>query len=380
MDKMRVGIVGCGDICQKAYLPIMKKYEEIEIVALSDMNMEVAKNLAEKEGIPKAMTVDEIMKDESIDTILNLTTPASHTEINLMALSNGKNAYVEKPFALNLEDGKKVLALAAEKNLLVGCAPDTFLGAGGQTARNAIEKGMLGRVVAGIAIMQCHGHESWHPNPEFYYKAGGGPMLDMGPYYLSALINLIGSVESVSAQVNTSFTERLITAKAKRGEKITVETPTHIAGTLRFRNGAIITMIMSFDVWAHRHPCLELYGTHGSLSVPDPNTFGGEVEVFCEDDVEKAHQTEFPGEKKWKKLEYSHANSENSRGLGVLDMFYAIKNKRDYRLDASRAYHALEVMLAFEESSLSGKTIMIESTCEKPVPLKSRMKDNEIND
>ncbi|MFH1761071.1 MAG: Gfo/Idh/MocA family oxidoreductase, partial [bacterium] len=244
---------------------------------------------------------------------------------------------------------------AAQRKLLVGCAPDTFLGAGIQTCRKIIDDGLIGEIVSAMAFMTCHGHEGWHPDPEFYYKAGGGPMLDMGPYYLTALVNLMGPMQKVTGAVSQAFTERIAGSGNKKGKKIIVETPTHITGTIKFTNGAIAAVIMSFDIWQSTVPRIEVHGTKGSLLVPDPNTFGGPVKLFKEG-VDT--WTEIPVNK------FSYA--ENSRGIGLADMALAMLEHRTHRANAEMANHVLEAMLAFEASSKNGKTVELKTSCLKP--------------
>jgi predicted dehydrogenase len=287
--------------------------------------------------------------------------------VGLAALKAGKSVYNEKPLAVSREDGKAMLDLAASKGLRLGCAPDTFLGAGIQTCRKLLDEGWIGRPVAASAFMTCHGHENWHPDPEFYYKAGGGPMFDMGPYYLTALVNLLGPVQRVSGSARISFPERLITSEPKWGQKIQVEVPTHVAGTLEFKEGPIATVVQSFDVWEAHLPNLEVYGTEGTLSVPDPNGFGGQVRVRR------------AGAKEWSEIPLSFCYSENSRGLGVADMASALAKGRPHRANGELAYHVLDVMHAFHDSSSSGKHLDLASTCQRPAALPLGLKDGEID-
>jgi predicted dehydrogenase len=262
--------------------------------------------------------------------------------------------YCEKPLAVEKKDGKEVVALAKEKGLLIGCAPDTFLGAGHQTCRKLIDDGVIGKPIAGTAFMMLHGHESWHPNPGFYYLKGGGPMLDMGPYYLTALINMLGPVRRVCASTSMTFVERVASSKNRFGERLPVETPTHIAGTIDFQNGAVITMVTSFDVWYHSNHFIEIHGTEGSLQVPDPNCFDGPVKI-CR-----------AGKELWEDVPLTHIYTDNMRSIGVADMARAIQQKIINRGNGDLAYHVLEIMHAFLESSESGKHITINSSCDRP--------------
>ena len=351
--KFKVGVIGCGNI-SSAYFSGSKTFDDIEIVACADLNMDAAKAKAEEFEI-KAKSVKALLNDKSISIIINLTIPKVHAEVNLQILKAGKHAYCEKPFALDRESGDQVLEFAKKKGLMIGCAPDTFLGGGIQTARKAIDDGWIGRPLAGTAFMMGRGPEGWHPNPNFFYTKGGGPMFDMGPYYITALVALLGPVKSVSAYTTKGFDERIATSEKLNGTKIPVEVPTHYSGTLEFENGALINMIMSFDITAHSHNCIELYGSEGSMKIPDPNSFGGDVVVKRDDE--------------WERLPYSHIYTENMRSIGVADMANAINNKRKNRVSGELANHVLDVMLSFEDSSNSGKRVKIKSKCTQPEAL-----------
>ena len=351
---VQAGIIGCGNISQ-AYLSAAKKLDILEITSCADINMDAAKAKAADNGI-KAVTVDELLANSNIEIIINLTTPQAHAEVNIQALEAGKHAHCEKPFAVTREDGKKVLDLAKQKGLMTGCAPDTFLGGGLQTCRKYIDDGWIGTPVSGTAFMCCHGHEGWHPNPGFYYLKGGGPLFDMGPYYLTALVHLLGPVKRVASVCGRALDERLATSEVANGQILPVEVSTHAAGTLEFVSGAIITVVMSFDVWKHSNHNLEIHGTEGSLKVPDPNTFGGPAFLY------KA------GMDGWQEVPLSHGNSENMRSIGAADMAYAIQSGRANRCAGEMAYHVLDVMHAFDESSESGTHVEIKSTCAQPSP------------
>ncbi|NLB68241.1 MAG: Gfo/Idh/MocA family oxidoreductase, partial [Lentisphaerae bacterium] len=300
---MKTGLIGCGNI-SGAYLSNGSRFKQMKIVACADMVPEVAKAKAEEFGL-KAMSVDELLADPSIDTVLNLTTPASHSEINTRALEAGKNVHCEKPFGLDREEARKVIELAKAKNLRVGSAPDTFLGGGHQMCRKLIDEGYIGDVVNGTAFMLCHGHESWHPAPAFYYLKGGGPLFDMGPYYITALVNLLGPVEKATAMANRS-TDLRIGIKSNVGQTFPVEIDTHISAVLKFKSGAVITLITSFDVWKHSDlRDIELHGTDGSMHVPDPNCFDGDIRVY------KAGLTS-----NWAPVDNSFIYNDNMRGIG----------------------------------------------------------------
>lgn len=360
MRPVNVGVIGCGTI-SKAYFNGMKKFPILNVTACADINMKSAEAKAAEFGI-KACTVEKLLKDKDIELVLNLTIPAAHVPVNLKILNAGKHAYTEKPFGLDTKSAKKVLDLAKKKKRLTGCAPDTVLGAGTQTSRRLIDEGLIGKPIAATAFMVCHGPESWHPNPEFYYKKGGGPLFDMGPYYLSSLITLLGPVKKICGFTRKSFPQRLITSSPFYGRKAGVEVNTHVAGTLEFVNGAICTIIMSFDIWKGSLPRIEIHGTAGSLSVPDPNTFGGPVRLFQGKDggvrfMDFADMA----------LRYPYA--ENLRGMGVADMGYAIRNRRAVRPSGELAYHVVEVMETFDLASRAGRTLTLKSTCGKPAVL-----------
>jgi predicted dehydrogenase len=277
--KIKAGIIGMGFI-GASHLEAIQRTGLGEVAAVADVNVDLARKKAEDYGIPKCYaSLDELLADPEIEIVINLTIPVAHAEVNMAALEAGKNVHVEKPLAITREDGRKILEFAKSKGLLVGCAPDTFMGGGIQTCRKLIDDGWIGKPVAATAFMTCHGHESWHPDPEFYYKVGGGPMFDMGPYYLTALTSLIGPVRRVTGSARITFPERTITSQPKYGTKITVNVPTHVAGVMDFANGAVGTIIASFDVWPTELPRIEIYGTEGTLGVPDPNGFGGSVKL-----------------------------------------------------------------------------------------------------
>jgi predicted dehydrogenase len=365
MQPAKVGIVGCGAI-SGIYFQAGRTFEILDIVACADLIRDRAEAKA-KEFDCKAVTVDELLADPEIEIVLNLTTPNAHASIAQAAVEAGKSAYNEKPLTITREEGKKLLATAKEKGVRVGCAPDTFLGAGIQTCRKLIDDGVIGEPIAATAFMMCHGHESWHPDPEFYYKVGGGPMFDMGPYYLTALVNLIGPIKRVSGSTKITFPERVIGSEPKKGQVIKVDVPTHVAGLMEFENGAIGTIITSFDVWAAELPRIEIYGTKGTLSVPDPNGFGGPVRVFL------------PNEG-WKEVPLTHGYAENSRGIGVADMAYAIRSGRKHRANGELAYHVLDVMHAFHDASDLGKWVDLESTCERPAALPVGLKHGTLDE
>lgn len=368
MKKINVGIIGCGNISSIYLENLTQLFNNVNVYAICDLDQEKTKLASEKYGIDNIFTYEEMMNCKEIQIILNLTTPKSHFEICSDALEAGKNVYVEKPLSLKLEDGKKLVALAEEKGLLLGCAPDTFLGAGIQTCVKAINDGLIGEVIGATAFMMCHGHESWHPDPEFYYENGGGPMFDMGPYYLTALVSMIGSVKEAAGLNSISFPQRTITSEKKYGKIIDVEVPTHVAGLMRFGNGAIGSIITSFDVWGSTLPRIEVYGKRGSLIVPDPNCFGGEVLI----------KQYFSGE--FEKLPLTSLYNENSRGIGVSDMADCIlKGRNSNRASGKLACHVLEIMHAFHQSQDKKEFIELSTTCDKPAPLDLDLLKGNVN-
>jgi predicted dehydrogenase len=335
-----------------AYLTASQNLLDIDIVKCADLNMGAAEAKAEENGL-KAVTVERLLADPEIDIVLNLTIPAAHASVNKQILNAGKNAYCEKPFAVELEEGREVLALAKERGLRVGCAPDTFLGAGQQTCRKIIDDGWIGNVLSGTAFMMGAGVENWHSNPGFYYLKGGGPLFDMGPYYITSLVNLLGPVASVCAVGKKGFSERVRTCDDRYGEVYPVEVDTHVSGNLIFKSGAVITLVMSFDVKKHSHKPIELYGETGSLQVPDPNTFGGPVNLSIKG-----------GE--WSEVPLSHGYEEQMRSIGAADMARAIRTDTPARASGDLAFHVLEIMHAFEESSASRAFVEIESDPGQP--------------
>lgn len=357
METTKVGIIGCGNISGIYLKNSQETFEILEVAACADLIPERAQDQAETHGVACACSVDELLADPEIEIVINLTTPQAHFPVAMQVIEAGKSVHNEKPLALTRAEGQELLAAAERKGVRVGCAPDTFLGGGHQTCRKLIDDGWIGEPIAATAFMLCHGHESWHPSPVFYYKIGGGPMLDMGPYYLTALVNLMGPVRRVSGEAEITFPERTITSEPLHGTRIDVETPTHIASTLQFESGAVGTLIMSFDVWAHQLPRIEIYGTEGTLAVPDPNGFSGPVMIRR------------AGDSAWREVPLTHGYAENSRGIGVADIAYALRSGRPHRASGELAYHVLDVMLATLDSPKEGRHISLESTCPRPAPL-----------
>ena len=365
MRPVKVGVIGCGNI-SAAYLKAARSFPGLDIVALCDQNPSAAKARGAEFDIA-ARTVAETLADEEIEIILNLTVPKAHVEVGLAALDAGKHVYCEKPIGVNVAEARRLIDAAKAKGLRLGSAPDTFLGGAQQRARQCLDDGQIGTPVGGTAFFMCPGHERWHPSPAFYYLAGGGPMLDMGPYYVTALVNLLGPVAEVVGVATRSRAQRLITSEPLKGSAIPVEVATHVTGVMRFVNGAAVSITMSFDVLTHKHAPLEIYGEAGSLIVPDPNHFDGEVQLSTVKNEWVGVPTERP---------YADANY---RILGLADMAQALRTGRPHRASGDLAFHALEVMEAFQRSSDTGRAVSIESRPARPAAMPATLKTGELD-
>lgn len=354
--RTKIGIIGCGNI-SGIYLQSGGKFDILEVAACADIIPSRAEAKAQEHNIPKACSPEELLADPEIDIVVNLTIPKVHAEVSLAAAEAGKSVYSEKPLAVDRQAGARLLERAKAKNTRVGCAPDTFLGGGLQMCRKLIDEGWIGQPVAATAFMMSPGHERWHPDPEFYYQAGGGPMFDMGPYYLTALVSILGPARRVTGSARITFPERMITSQPKYGQKITVDVPTHVAGVIDFASGVVGVIVTSFDVWSAQLPRIEIYGNEGSLSLPDPNTFGGPVHIRR------------AGAGEWSEIPLMYGYTENSRGLGVADMAYALRSGRPHRANGEMAYHVLDIMQALHEASQTGRHIELSSQCDRPASL-----------
>jgi predicted dehydrogenase len=355
---VKLGLIGCGHISE-IYLKNLSRFAEIEVAAVSDIDLERARARANEFQVPHVFTVEALLGEPDIEIVLNLTVPTAHFEIGLAALEAGKSVYNEKPLAVNRDDARNILDVARRKGLRVGCAPDTFLGAALQTCRRLIDTGAIGVPVGATAFMVSHGPEAWHPDPGFYYEVGGGPMFDMGPYYLTALVNLIGPFRRVTGSAQISFSERTVTSRPKFGRTINVEVPTHIATVVDFATGGVGTLVMSFDIWQASLIPMEIYGSEGTLRVPDPNYFDGSVQLW-------RHNA-----RDWRTMPLINDLTANLRGLGVADMARAMREGRSHRANGELAYHVLEVMHAAHDASREERHITLASTCERPPPLRA---------
>ncbi len=363
IKKTKIGIIGCGMISD-TYFKAAKTFNILEAVACADCNEQLAKSKGELYSVP-AMTVEQLLATPEVEIVLNLTPPKAHAAITLQTLNAGKHAYSEKPFGINSDETAQMITLAAKSGLRIGSAPDTFLGGGQQTARKMIDDGWIGKPIAGTAIVMGRGPEKW-PHAPFFYDTGAGPMLDLGPYYITALVNLLGPVRSVTAATCKGSETR--TGGADTVPYIyPINVNTHLSGMVEFECGAIITVITSFEVYKHGHSPIEIYGSQGSLQVPDPNTFGGQVRIFRK------------GYDDWKDVPFSHIYTENSRSIGAADMAYAIQSGREHRTNGQLANHVLEVMLAFDISGKLGTKVQMKTTCSRPAPLPLGLEHGELD-
>ncbi len=372
MKTLGVGIVGCG-VISGVYMQNMPMFAGIELRGCADVRPEAAQAAAAKFGIP-AYSVDELLKRDDIDVIVNLTIPATHFAVSHAALTAGKHVFSEKPLCVSVEDGRRLVAEAEARGLSLGCAPDTFLGAGGRLARRMIDEGRIGKVLSGTAILLSHGMEHWHPDPEFFFKPGGGPILDLGPYYIGALVNLLGPIARVQAQTAIGFAERIVTAKGPRtGDAIRVEVPTTVSALLDFQAGAQVTLMMSWDVWKHGHPPIELYGTEGSMRVPDPNFFGGNIEFSERDqDWQIADPSALPfGQPNWRSPNWpaTRPAQANYRCLGLAELARAATQGTAHRSSGKLALHVLEAMFAILEAGETRRVVQVGTQIDRPLAL-----------
>jgi len=357
-----IGILGCGNI-SAAYMRLAPLFRGIEVRACADISEEAAKARAGEFNL-RQETVEGLLAADDIDVIVNLTVPAAHFDVSKSILEAGKHVYSEKPFVLSVEQGEALAAIAKTKGLRVGSAPDTFLGGAHQLARHLIDTGAVGKITSGTCFVQSPGMEMWHPNPDFFFKPGGGPILDLGPYYVSNLVQLLGPVKRVTAMSSSGSAERTITSQPRFGEKITVETPTTIHAVMEFHSGAQITYCASWDVWQHGHSNMELYGRNGTLHVPDPNFFGGEVRM-----TEKNGFVNIPEAWKHPFSKINDRTFANYRTAGLADMAQAVLDNRPHRCSLEFALHVVDVMTSILASGESGRFIDIKTTCERPEAL-----------
>jgi predicted dehydrogenase len=354
---IRIGIIGAGNVFP-AYLHTLRKQRKVRIVGIADSQPAVAQARATEFGLT-AMSVDELLAGPA-QIVLNITPPLAHHAIGIAALNAGKHLFNEKPLAATFAQGQELVALAAAKKLRLGCAPDTVLGAGSQAVRALVDAGMVGRIVGGSAQFMNHGPDHWHPNPDFFYRSGGGSLHDMGPYYISHLVHHLGPVAELNATARMTWSERIIPRGANAGRSIKVEVPTTVVSQLRFVSGADVSLTVSFDVWKHQHTPIELYGENGTILSHDPNKFGGKVRWSQQD-----------GD--WQTVRERRPYTTNSRGIGLLDMAFAIEQGRPHRCNDALALHVLEVIDKSLESATLGHALALTTTCERPAALSARL-------
>ena len=368
MDRFGVGLIGCGNISD-AYLRLLPLFSGIEVRAVADIDAAAAERRGREFGVP-VLSIEDLLASDRIDIVVNLTVPDAHHQVSRRILEAGKHVYTEKPLTLSLEDALNLRGLALERNLRIGSAPDTFLGGVHQQARSCIDEGLIGEVIAGTAHVMSHGMEHWHPNPDFFFRPGGGPVLDVGPYHITNLVQLIGPIRRVAALATASFPIRTIETECPRkGEVIPVETPTNIHALLEFHSGATVTLSASWDVWAHRHSDMELYGTEGTLYAADPNFFGGSLEHAGRDGRTLAlpdwdHPLGRPNE-----VHSRLVGLANYRSVGLAEMARAIAEGRPHRCSLDMALHAVDVMTSILRSAEEGTWVALSTGCSRPEPL-----------
>jgi len=355
VDLTRVGIIGCG-VISNAYLRRLTTLQGLEVVACADLLPERAAERAEEFGVPRALDPASLVVDNEVDLVVNLTIPAAHAELSLAAVRAGKSLYSEKPLALTVAEGKAIVDAAEREGVRVGCAPDTFLGAGLQTCRRLLDEGAIGEPVAATAFMMGAGPERWHPDPAFFYQPGAGPLFDMGVYYLTALVSLLGPIARVSGSARISRTQRPIGSEPLRGQMIDVRVPTHVALSLDFAGGPVASLVASFDIPASTLPRIEVYGTDGTLSVPDPNTFGGPVSI-------RRH-----GDDGWTEVELDPGFAAQSRGIGLADMVASMRRGEPHLASGELALHVLDVMESAHRASEESRYIAPQTACAQPAP------------
>lgn len=386
---IKIAMIGCGDISGIYLKNLTLTFKEVELIGVCDLIPERAQRAQAyvKEEIEKGadrrvpkiyQDMYEAFKDPEVDVILNITRPYEHYNVTKNALLAGKHVYSEKPLGISMEEGDELVDLAVSKGLHLGGAPDTFMGAGIQTCRQLIDDGYIGDVIGANATMICRGHETWHPDPEFYYKRGGGPMLDMGPYYVTALVNLLGEAKGLMGMTKKSLPQRIITSQPKSGQIIDVETDTYLAGNILFSSGAIASLFTTFDVYYNQQAHFEVYGTKGTLVVPDPNTFGGPIMLYRPEDHmagptsdPAGRHIEFDPYTKFREIPLMFDYRENSRGLGLADMCKSIEEGRPWRASFRQQHHVLEIMTAFSKSSEKGEFIEMKTKYERPAIMKN---------
>ena len=362
-----IGILGCGHVSGQ-YLQGCSLFDGLRLEACADLDVERARGRSDEYGIPKAYSPTELLADPEVELVVNLTPPVEHARATTAAIRSGKHVWSEKPLAARLDEAREVLAAMRDCDLRVGCAPDTFLGPGLQTAARLVEGGWIGDPVAAVAFVSEHGYEHFHPAVDAFYGPGGGPALDLGPYYLTALVAMLGAVKRVGGVARATVPVRTIPTGARRGERIPVHVPTHVAGVLELESGVPVNLLMSWDIWSTHLPYIEVYGSDGSVSLPNPDEYGGLPQLRKAGPAELRQPPPPPGSLPWATMPPAYG-SHVERGIGVADMAHAIRSGRPHRAGAELAYHVLEVLTALSISSREGRHVEIESRCDRPVPV-----------
>jgi len=374
---LNVGVMGCGHVSDQ-YFRGCRRFDVLHVIACADMEVERAEQKAAEHGVPRVHAPNELLADPDVDLVINLTPPLAHAETSLAIIRAGKHVWSEKPLAATLEDAARLVDAAREAGVRLGCAPDTFLGGALQTSIKLVEDGWVGRAVAATALVSEPGYEHFHPNVQAFYSKGGGPALDLGPYYATALVALLGPVSRVTAFAQSPAGERIVPAGPRRGERIAVHVPTHVTGALEFVDGAVATVLMSWDLWATRLPYLEVYGSAGSLSVPNPDEFGGSPLLRRAGEEELRQPPPPPGSVPWTAVPLAY-DGDVGRGIGVADMAHAIETGRPHRASGELAYHVLEVLTSLERSHDEGVAVEIASRCPRPAPLPLGLRRGELD-
>ena len=362
-----VGIVGCG-VISGVYARKLASLPFVDLLACADVMPDRARVLAEKHAIEKVLEPDALIADPDVEVVVNLTIPAAHHAVSLAAVEAGKSVFSEKPLALGLAEALALGKAADARGVRVGCAPDTFLGAGLQTCRKLVDDGAIGEPVAANGFMLSPGPESWHPGPATFYQRGAGPLFDMGPYYLTALVHLLGPARRVVGSARITHAQREIGSQPLRGQMMDVEVPTHVASVIDFESGPVGQLTTSFDVQGTRLRNIEIYGSEGTLAVPDPNTFGGPVQIRKR------------GEREWSEVALTHGNAEQSRGIGLADMIRGVQGGRPHRASFELSCHVLDLMESIVQSSEESRHVMPRTTCQRPAPLPAGRPDDSFDD
>ncbi|MEM7735502.1 MAG: Gfo/Idh/MocA family oxidoreductase [Deinococcota bacterium] len=364
---MNVGLIGAGNISD-AYVRGLSLFEAVNLVAISDIDVPRANAKAQEHGIAKGYSVDDLFADDDVQMVINLTIPMVHAEVSLNALNAGKHVYSEKPLSVKREDAKQLVDTAAANKLGLGCAPDTFLGGGIQTCRKLIDQGVIGKPVAASAFMMRFGVEAWHPSPFSFFQYGGHPLFDMGPYYLNALVNLLGPIKSAVGLTQTGITERIIGSKPHAGTRLDIGAPIHNTALLETHAGQAITLIVSGEIIGSKLPNIEIYGDEGALVVPDPNTFGGPIYVKQK------------GQSDWQEVavDSAYGYTTNVRGLGAADLAMSLQDDRPARAGANLAYHVVDTLQTIHEAAEARRYLDVQSTVERPARLPEGLKSGEV--